>query len=90
MSPLEMVKLTALMQRTRGRDEIVIGLIDGPVAIKHLDLARSTIREISGNLRPIRTKRLPSASYLSWLYLAGASHFCRDNPWERTDAKRNA
>jgi hypothetical protein len=46
-----MVKLTPLMQRTSGRAEIVIGLIDGPIAIKHLDLARSSIREISGNLR---------------------------------------
>ena len=49
MHPLEIVRLTALMQRTSGRAEIVIGLIDGPVAIKHLDLARSNIREISGN-----------------------------------------
>jgi len=51
MSPLEIVKLTALMQRTSGRPEIVIGLIDGPIAIKHLDLARSNIREISSSLR---------------------------------------
>jgi hypothetical protein len=31
--PLDLVKLTALMERGRGRPEIKIGLVDGPVAI---------------------------------------------------------
>jgi len=35
MHPLEIVRLTALMQRTSGRAEIAIGLIDGPVALDH-------------------------------------------------------
>lgn len=45
-----MVKLTSLMQRTRGRAEIVIGLIDGPVAINHPDLISDNIHEIPSSL----------------------------------------
>jgi subtilisin family serine protease len=48
MRPLELVKLDRLMERSSGRSEVVIGLIDGPVAIDHADLARSNIREVSG------------------------------------------
>ncbi len=33
MSPLDLVKLTALMERTSGRTELIIGLIDGPIAL---------------------------------------------------------
>ena len=42
MGPLELVKLDRLMERSSGRSEIVIGLIDGPVAMNHPDLARTT------------------------------------------------
>lgn len=49
MSSLDLVKLTALMDRTRGSPEISIGLIDGPVARDHPDLAESCIREIRGS-----------------------------------------
>jgi len=31
MDPLALVKLLALMKRTSGKSEIVIGLIDGPI-----------------------------------------------------------
>ena len=33
-----MVKLTALMERTRGRADVKIGVIDGPVLMQHPDL----------------------------------------------------
>lgn len=46
MSHLDLVKLTALMERSSGRPEMVIGLIDGPVATNHSDLASGNIREI--------------------------------------------
>jgi subtilisin family serine protease len=49
MDPLELVKLTALMERTSGSPEVEIGLIDGPVVIQHPDLAGGHLREISGN-----------------------------------------
>ncbi len=48
MNPLDLVKLAPLMELTKGKSEIVIGLIDGPVAINHPMLASENIREISG------------------------------------------
>ena len=45
---IELVKLTPLMARTSGRPEIVIGLIDGPVATAHPDLAAATVCGVSG------------------------------------------
>jgi hypothetical protein len=38
MVPLELTKLTALMDRTSGSPDVKIGLIDGPVMIQHPDL----------------------------------------------------
>ena len=49
MNPLDLVKMRPLMDRTSGRPELTIGLIDGPVAINHPDLASEHIREIGGN-----------------------------------------
>jgi len=46
--PIRLVKLDLLMQRSSGAPDVVIGLIDGPVAIDHPDLAASTIH-ITGN-----------------------------------------
>ena len=51
MNALDLVKLTALMERSSGRPEIIVGLIDGPVAMNHPDLAGENIREIPGKLR---------------------------------------
>jgi subtilisin family serine protease len=48
MSPLELVKLIALMELAGGgRREMIIGLIDGPVATEHPDLMAENIRDIS-------------------------------------------
>jgi subtilisin family serine protease len=47
MGPLELVQLTSLMQRTSGRAEIKVALIDGPVAMNHPDLAGQNIKEIA-------------------------------------------
>ena len=48
MGPLDLVKLTPLMARTSGRAEFKIGLIDGPVALDHPDLAAQNIHEVTG------------------------------------------
>lgn len=56
MTPLDLVKLTALMERTSGRPEIMVGLLDGPVAINHPDLARENIREIPGSVNGVCTQ----------------------------------
>jgi subtilisin family serine protease len=43
-SPLSAVNLTALMERTAGRPEVIVGLIDGSVAATHRALATESIR----------------------------------------------
>jgi subtilisin family serine protease len=48
MSPLDIVELTRLMDRSGGRQEIAIGLIDGPVAMDHPDLSRQHIQQVTG------------------------------------------
>jgi len=50
MDPLEEVRLLPLMERFRGKIEIGVGLIDGPVAMDHSDLAGGNIREVPGKL----------------------------------------
>ena len=51
MGPLDLVQLTALMDRTSGRPEISIGLIDGPAALNLPDFAAANIREVPGKLK---------------------------------------
>jgi subtilisin family serine protease len=48
MDPLRLVNLDRLMGRSNGRPEVVIGLIDGPVALDQADLAKASIREVPG------------------------------------------
>src|ERR1041384_1016120 len=47
MTPLDLVKLTALMERTSGLPEVIVGLIDGPVCLTGPDFT-SRIRDVSG------------------------------------------
>jgi hypothetical protein len=42
--PLDVVSLSRLMERTAGIPAVVVGLIDGPVAANHADLATEGIR----------------------------------------------
>jgi hypothetical protein len=56
MTPLEVVKLTALMQRTSGKAEISIVLIDGPVAINHPNLASHIVRLSTAHLGYLRKR----------------------------------
>ncbi|MGE0257570.1 MAG: S8 family serine peptidase [Alphaproteobacteria bacterium] len=48
MSPLQLVKLDALMDRTGGSPEVTIGLVDGPVITAHPDLEYNSLRELPG------------------------------------------
>jgi subtilisin family serine protease len=48
MDPLELVRLPRLMKLTRGRADIVVGLVDGPVALEHPDLVTRNIRTLGG------------------------------------------
>jgi hypothetical protein len=47
-SYLDLVGLSPLMARTSGRPEISIGLIDGPVAVDHPELASHNVRVVAG------------------------------------------
>src|SRR5262245_23305765 len=46
--PLDLIKIAPLMDRTSGRPEVSVGLIDGPVSLQHPDLASERFREIPG------------------------------------------
>jgi subtilisin family serine protease len=79
MSSLDLVGLTALMDRTSGRPEIVIGLIDGPVAISHPDLVGEHIREIPGKLNST-CARADSLACLHGTFVAGVLSAKRSSP----------
>jgi len=49
MTPLDLVRLTPLMELTSGIIDVSIGLVDGPVVTNHPELASQYIREISAN-----------------------------------------
>jgi len=79
MAPLDLVKLTALMERGRGRPEIKIGLIDGPVAVDHPDLVSENIREIPGGA-PGRCAHLKSTACGHGTFVAGILSGRRGSP----------
>src|SRR5712692_6450158 len=70
MNHLDLVKLTALMERTSGQPEIVVGLLDGPVATHHPDLEREHIREIPGGIRGACTQT-KSVACMHGTFVAG-------------------
>lgn len=70
MTPLELVKLPSLMERTSGRGELKIGLIDGPIALDHPDLARGNISEVSRRMSSTCTQTSSSAC-LHGTFVAG-------------------
>jgi subtilisin family serine protease len=45
---LNLIRLTPLMSLSSGSPEIVIGLMDGPVAMNHQDLAVESVRKAAG------------------------------------------
>src|SRR5580698_2143921 len=49
MNPLDLVNLTPLMERTCGRPEILVALIDGPVMTEHADLSIPGFRQLAGS-----------------------------------------
>lgn len=70
MDPLDLVKLRALMERTSGSPGLKIGLIDGPVATQHADLAGEYLRRLPGNNGGICTQ-VNSAACLHGTFVAG-------------------
>jgi len=79
MGPLELAKLTALMERTSGSPEVKIGLIDGPVVTQHPDLAGEHLREIPGNTGATCTQA-NSTACLHGTFVAGILSAKRISP----------
>jgi subtilisin family serine protease len=79
MSPLELVKLTGLMERTSGNPEVKIGLIDGPVVLEHADLETEHIREISGTNRSM-CAQAKSTACMHGTFIAGILFGKRNSP----------
>jgi subtilisin family serine protease len=70
LGALELVNLTPLMERSSGRPEVLIGLIDGPVAFKHPELNANNIREVRGD-RPGYCSRGSSLACTHGTFVAG-------------------
>ncbi len=79
MEPLDLVKLTALMERTSGSPEVKIGLIDGPVVTQHPDLASEHLREMPGNNDGTCTQA-NSTACLHGTFVAGILSAKRNSP----------
>lgn len=70
MNPLDLVNLTPLMRLTSGRPEVVVGLIDGAVLQKHLELVGANIREISRELS-VQCVQASSTACVHGTFVAG-------------------
>jgi subtilisin family serine protease len=70
MNHLDLIKLTALMERTGGKSEMIVGLLDGPVATNHPDLESEHIREIPGSRCGVCTQT-KSVACLHGTFVAG-------------------
>jgi hypothetical protein len=70
MAVFDIVGLTPLLERTRGIPEIMVGLIDGPAALDHPDLAGQGIREIAGAV-PAACANRDSAACAHGTFVAG-------------------
>src|SRR5262245_46063183 len=79
MVPLELAKLTALMECTSGSPDVKIGLIDGPVVTQHPDLAGEHLHEIPGSNGATCT-RANSTACLHGTFVAGILTAKRNSP----------
>ncbi len=70
LSALNSVGLAALMELTSGRPEVVVGLIDGPVARDHPDLTSDHVREVPGEFKSA-CSRFDSAACQHGTFVAG-------------------
>src|SRR6266700_7996612 len=70
MNHLDLVKLTALREHTSVQPEIMVGLLDGPVATNHPDLSSEHISEIPGSIRGVCTQT-KSIACLHGTFVAG-------------------
>lgn len=69
-TPLELVKLTELMNRASGNPEIKVGIIDGPVMTQHPDLVGEHLYEVSGS-NGVRCTQTNSLACLHGTFVTG-------------------
>jgi subtilisin family serine protease len=67
---LDLVRLTPVMARTAGRPEVLIALIDGPVAMNHPELEAGNIRALSGSF-PAACSLAGSTACIHGTFVAG-------------------
>ncbi len=79
MNPLDLIKIVPLMERTSGRSDVKIGLIDGPAITQHPDLAGDPLRGIPGN-NGGTCKQPGSAACLHGTFIAGILSAKRSSP----------
>jgi subtilisin family serine protease len=73
LDDLAVINLVPLMERTRGRPEIAIGLIDGPVAKEHTALTGENIREVPSKNSAVCSSTA-SNSCVHGTFVAGMLH----------------
>ena len=66
----DLVNLRQLMSLTSGRSEIVVGMVDGPVALDHPDLAQTNIQELPGKTGAA-CAQISSAACVHGTFVAG-------------------
>lgn len=71
--PVDVARLGPLMQRSSGRPDVIVALVDGPVATDHPDLAVERISEIPGALRGT-CARARSAACRHGTFVTGVLH----------------
>ena len=79
VTPLELVGLSSLMERTAGRSSVRIGLIDGPVLARHPDLVSENVSELSGSFAGA-CSRPSSVACLHGTFIAGILAGKRGSP----------
>jgi hypothetical protein len=66
----DLINLRQLMSLTSGRSEIVVGMVDGPVAADHPDLAVTNIQELPGKTGAA-CAQISSAACVHGTFVAG-------------------
>jgi subtilisin family serine protease len=79
VNALDMVRLTPLMEHTSGHADLMIGLLDGPVAADHPDLADARIHPAPG-APPDACSQANSTACQHGTFVAGVLCARRDSP----------
>lgn len=80
MFPLDLVKLTPLMDLTEGRPEVVVGMLDGPVVTDHPDLADGITTHEAPDRASARCAQASGAACSHGTFVAGILGAKRDSP----------